>query len=376
MLKTGDAFLCSAAKILIYFFLLGVVFFWGCNQESSPNPAPSSALYFPPLEGTQWDTIDPEALGWNTSELEDLLLNLELKGTRAFLLLKDGKIVVEAYFGQNLIGNAPFTRDTPWYWASAGKTLTAFTVGLAQEAGSLSINDPTYQYLGEGWTSLTPSQEAGITIFHQLNMTTGLDDSGNLDGTSPADLQYLAAPGTRWSYHNAPYTLLEKVVSEAVGSPFTQYFSDNLAKPIGMNGQWVWVGDNHVYFSNARSMARFGLLMLAEGKWSDDVILEDKGFLNEMINPSQNLNENYGYLWWLNQSSSFMVPRLRMVFSGAPIPSGPADMYSGMGRDGQFVSVVPSQNLVLIRMGDNPDDALVPFLLLEDIWTALTKVIP
>ena len=64
-------------------------------------------------------------------------------------MLKDGKIAIEKYFGT-------FTKDSLWYWASAGKTLTAFLVGQAQENGLLSISDSTSKYLGSGWTGLTP----------------------------------------------------------------------------------------------------------------------------------------------------------------------------------------------------------------------------
>ena len=106
-------------------------------------------------------------------------------------MLKDGKIAIEKYFGT-------FTKDSLWYWASAGKTLTAFLVGQAQEDGLLSIGDSTSKYLGVGWPGLTPEQERKITIRHQLTMTTGLDD-GLEDNHCTLDscLQFLAEPGTR-----------------------------------------------------------------------------------------------------------------------------------------------------------------------------------
>lgn len=68
-----------------------------------------------------------------------------------------------------------------------------------------------------------------------------------------------------------------------------------------------------------------------------------------------------------------MVPGLQRQFPGSFIPNGPADMYCGMGRDGQYVCVVPSQNLVLVRMGENPDQSLIPLQYLNDIWEIIKE---
>jgi hypothetical protein len=82
--------------------------------------------------------------------------------------------------------------------------------------------------------------------------------------------------------------------------------------------------------------------------------MTDTAYFNQMINTSQNLNLSYGYLWWLNGKSSFMVPTLQNVFPGPLFTDAPADMYAALGKDGQTINVVPSQNLVLIRMGEAP----------------------
>jgi CubicO group peptidase (beta-lactamase class C family) len=208
-------------------------------------------------------------------------------------------------------------------------------------------------------------------------MTSGLDD-GVADpfDTRPSALVYKAEPGTRWAYHNAPYTLLDKVIEGATGQNFPNYFNSKLASKIGMTGSWQQVEFNNVYFSNARSMARFGLMMSANGSWNREQIIQDKEFLQSMINTSQNINESYGYLWWLNGKDSFMVPSTQTRFPGSPIPKAPDDMYCGIGRDGQYVCVIPSKNLVLVRMGSTPDQSLVPFRFLDDIWGVLRNIIP
>mgnify|MGYP006306925265 CR=1 FL=1 len=198
-----------------------------CQINQSLN---SQSLYFPPATGNQWDTISPDSLGWCSSKIPPLLDYLDSKNTKAFILLKDGKIVIEKYFGT-------FDQDSLWYWASAGKTLTAFITGIAQQEGFLSINDTSSKFIGQGWTNCTPLQEERIRIWNQLTMTSGLDD-GVPDPYCTIDtcLNYLADPGTRWAYHNAPYTLLIDVIENATGSNINNYLSQKLHAVTGMNG--------------------------------------------------------------------------------------------------------------------------------------------
>ncbi|MFM7222414.1 MAG: serine hydrolase domain-containing protein [Bacteroidota bacterium] len=316
------------------------------KNEPTPTPSPEP-LYFPPITGTEWQSLTPSSLGWNESQLNDLYPYLQSKNTKAFIILKNGKIVAEKYFGT-------FKADSVWYWASAGKTMTALLVGIAQQEGLLNINSRSSTYLGRGWTSLPVLKEDMITVRNQLTMTTGLDDDGaDDDCTTPACLTYKADAGTRWAYHNAPYTLLDKVVENASGQTYNAYFQQKIRNPIGMNGLWVRSGYNNVYFSNARSMARFGLLMLNKGKWDQTPILTDSNYFKAQVSSSQNINPSYGYLTWLNGKSNFMAPIFQTVFPGMIVPNAPADMYCALGKDDQKVYVVPSQKLVVIRLGES-----------------------
>lgn len=324
-------------------------------------------LYFPPASEA-WETQSPENLGWCTDSLESLYDFLELNDTRAFLVLKDGKIVVEKYFYN-------FDQDSVWYWASAGKTLTAFLAGLAQEQGALSIEEPSSKYLGD-WTAAPQEQEDSITIWHQLTMTTGLDDSvDNLDCSDRECLRYLADPGTRWSYHNAPYTLISDLIEEATGQNYNLYTRDAILNKIGGAGAWLRLEYNRVFFSSPRTMARFGLMILAEGQWEDEIIMEDKQYFNSMITPSQNINPAYGYLWWLNGQERIMVPGIRRTFNQALCPPAPADMVAAMGKNSQLLNVVPSEGLVVVRMGESPSNAPVSYDLQDGIWEYLNKII-
>lgn len=332
-------------------------------------PLFAQVLYFPPLVGDEWETTSPEELGWCTDSIASLYGFLEEEGTKAFLVLKDGKIVLEEYFGT-------FTQDSLWYWASAGKSLTAFLVGLAQEDGYLSIEDPSYQYLGEGWTSCNPEDEQQITIWNQLTMTTGFDDGvDDPDCYDPECLQCLAAPGTRWAYHNAPYTSLGGVLENATGSTINDYFNTKIRNKTGMAGFYFSLGYNRVFFSTPRQMARFGLIVLNNGYWDQTPVLADTVYIRQMITPSQNINKSYGYLWWLNGQESFMLPQSQFVVPWSLAPNAPADMVSALGKNGQILNVVPSQNLIVIRMGNASDNFLVGTLLNDLIWERLNHVI-
>jgi CubicO group peptidase (beta-lactamase class C family) len=326
-------------------YLFTCTLFLACTKDNSSGPQPNTSIYFPPATGN-WETVTPSTLGWNNTALANTLNFLEQKNTKAFVILYNGRIVAEKYFGS-------FTADSLWYWASAGKTLTATLVGIAQKEGLLSLTDPAAKYLGAGWTSLSAAQEQQITIRHLLTMTSGLDDGVPDDHcTLPSCLQFKAAPGTRWAYHNAPYTLLEKVVEAASGKTYNSYFRDKIRDRTGMNGLWIKSGWNNVYYSNARSMARFGLLIQAGAQWNGTPVLSDAAYNNAMINTSQNINLSYGYLWWLNGKASHMLPTVQFVFNGSMVPNAPADMYAALGKNDQKIYVVPSKKLVIIRMGE------------------------
>lgn len=321
-------------------------------------------LYFPPLTTNTWDTISPKTLGWCVDRTDSLYTLLEQNKTKAFIILKDGKIVVEKYFGT-------FTADSAWYWASAGKTITATLVGIAQQQGLLNINDTTSKYLGKGWTSCPPAKEDLIKIKHQLTMTTGIDYLvPDWDCTDSACLKYKADAGTQWFYHNATYLLLQNVLEAASGKTLQQYTNQQLGLKIGLSGLWY----DGVFYSKPRTMARFGLLMLNNGIWNGDTILKDRNYYTQMTNTSQSLNESYGYLWWLNGKNSYKLPASTQTFAGPVCRPAPADMIAGLGKNDQKLYIIPSQKIVVIRMGDAAtDNSPVPVVFDTLLWNELNK---
>ena len=338
------------------------------NENTANDPSLSEEMYFPPNNSDEWETIEPMDLQWNTDKEQELISFLEEKHTKGFMILKNGRIVREWYFDD-------FKKNSLWYWASAGKTLTAFTLGIAQAQQYLSITDTTATYLGLGWTSLNADKEQKITLKHQLSMTSGLNYL-EFDCTSPDCLTYVSDAGEKWSYHNGPYTLLQEVIANAVNDTFDHYFATQLKDKIGMDGFWFVSGQNHVYYSPLRSMARFGILNLNNGVWKNELLLEDTSYLNAMKNSSQDLNLSYGYLWWLNGKQSYRLPGIGNLHQGSLIPNAPSDMYAGLGKNDQKLYIIPSQQLVVVRMGEAADtSALSSSEFDNELWQKINAFI-
>ena len=344
--------------------LLGLL---AARPGSAQAPAP---LYFPPTTGPAWASSPPASLGWCQPPLDSLLAFAGRKGSRALLILKDGRLVVERYYGT-------YTADSVHYWASAGKSLTATLVGLAQQDGLLTLGDSTSRYLGR-WTSAPRPRQRQILLRHQLAMTTGLDDTPPApctnESTAPTCLHYLAPPASRWAYHSGPYRTLQNVLVQASGAAsITQYTNQRLGNRIGMSGLWF----NDVYYSRARDMARFGLFILARGSWNGTGILTDAAYFQAMTTPSQALNRSYGYLWWLNGQSSYKLPGPQQTtFAGPLFPSAPADMIAALGKNDQKIYVVPSLGLVVVRQGRAAGASLLAASSFDtELWTRITGML-
>lgn len=357
MLMKNTSLILSAILLLV-----------SCSKHSDPKPTESNtSMYFPANSGTAWETTAATQLNWNTGAIADLKTFLAQKNTKSFLVLVNGRIVMEEYFnGHNAAAE--------WEWNSAGKTLVATTTGIAQQEGLLNINNKVSNYIGTAWTNMTLDKESLITVRHLLTMTSGIDDTKQL--VIKPNLTYVADAGTRWAYGNVFQKLID-VVAGASNKSFESYFNEKLKNKIGMDGYWNFGTIFTIYHSTTRSMARFGLLALNKGKWKDEQIINE-AFLNESCNTSQNINPSYGYLWWLNGKSKFMIPGEQTVYNGFLVPNAPADMYAAMGANDQRIYIIPSKNMVIVRMGNasdpsNPNFAVSGFD--NDLWAKINAVI-
>lgn len=334
-------------KIIFSLIILVVLSCDSADNNNNRTPIPTENMYFPPIGSSSWETKSIADLEWNQNAVQPLLDYLELKNTKSCIILVNGRIVLENYFNGHEV-------NTPWYWASAGKTLTATMTGIAEQQGFLNTSNKVSDYLNTGWTTAPLNKENLILCKHLLTMTSGLDDALG-DDVSPANLKYKADSGSRWAYHNV-YVKLQDVVATATNQTWGNYFNSQLRDKIGMTGTWLTSGEDlSVYWSNTRSMARFGLLMLNKGKWNSTTIVNEN-YCTTATNISQNINLGYGYLWWLNGKTSYHLPQSQLEFPGSIIPTAPDDMYMALGKNDQKIYIVPSKKMVIVRMGDAADD--------------------
>lgn len=349
----------------VLLLLLSIV---SCSKNDNEiQQTPTESMYYPSNTSASWETKSLSSLGWNQNAVQPLKDYLNQKGTKSFMILVNGRIVMEEYFNGH-------TATATWEWNSAGKTLVASTVGIAQQENLLNINNKVSDYLGTEWTSMPLNKENLITVKHLLTMTAGNDDTKQY--VIKSNLTYIADAGTRWAYSNI-FQKLTDVVNKASNKPFETYFNEKLKSKIGMEGFWNFGTIFTIYHSNTKSMARFGLLALNKGKWNNEQIINESYF-NESVSTSQSINPSYGYLWWLNGKTSFMIPNEQNVYQGFLVPNAPADMYAAMGAKDQRIYVIPSKKMVVIRMGDasdpvNPNFAVSGFD--NELWGKINAVI-
>jgi len=336
-------------------------------SEYWPHAAPDHA----------WETKPPETLGWDARKLQaavDYAFGLggreERHRTDSFLVIVDGYIVAERY-AKGL--NRDFVRTI----ASAGKSITACLVGIAQDKGLLDIHDDMALYFPE----LKFLKASGDRVWHHLTMTSGLTGEGRSGGTVDR-FQY--RPGTHWRYNTDAYHMLYPVIEQAGRKEagrgrrdVLQISNDWLFEPIGVEKvDYRRVPEKPhnptgvaTPIMTARGMARFGLLVLRNGHWDGERIISP-AFLNAAISSSQVLNPSYGYLFWLNGRNKLIQPVGKAITPSWRYPDAPPDAFGCHGAGGQHIVIIPSLKTVVVRQGDQPrieaenrDDAFLNQLL-------------
>jgi len=336
--------------------------------------AEGAEFYFPPPAAVgEWQTIAPADAGYDRAKLDEALDYARQQRSSGVVVVYRGKIMAEGYwnpdglpadgqkgnakkFGAKKAGYSMRTsgRDAAGHViedvASAQKSVSAILCGLAQERGLLKIGDSVHQHLGKGWSKATAEQEAAITIRHLLTMTSGLDE----------ELKFEAEADTRWFYNSTAYARVLMCTAAAAKMDRNELTKQWLAGPIGMaDSRWTErplaaaldVRNGVGFTTTARDLARFGVLILSNGDWNGQAIIKDKQFLHDALHPSQELNPSYGYLWWLNGQAKVM--RGRQLVAGPLVPTAPNDLVAALGALQRKLYVVPSQQLVVTRLGDN-----------------------
>jgi CubicO group peptidase (beta-lactamase class C family) len=331
-----------------------------------------------PYEGEYWPTYGwkgcrPEEVGMDSELLlraYDYVANPDVY-TRGLVIIRKGYIVGEAYFG-----NFDFYSRHPSY--SVAKSFMSALIGIGIDRRMFeSVEEPIYFYYPElnqkkgvrvrsYYLEEPPSSGAQrrITIENLLTMSSGLewneDDASNLVASDVVQMalqknyvQYVLSkpiihePGTVWNYSSGDSMLLSGLFNRVSGVSAYQFGLENLFIPIGIP-HIVWQSDSAGQTiggwgieATVREYAKFGYLYSKGGEWEDRQVVP-RGWIYQSVQPvSENVNY-YGYLWWLRPS-----------LGGSAGSIIPEDMFFALGLFTQQIFVIPSKDLVIVRMAND-----------------------
>jgi CubicO group peptidase (beta-lactamase class C family) len=350
-------------------------------------------IYYPPAEsGGGWRRCQQDAEVRNQAGMDPQKLQVMAQaqaqifaGPWAIAIVRKGYLVGE-WFG---VPTMPATTFDVW---SCTKSATGIAFGMLFEdsrnhklpAGAINMESHAYDFIPEG-LPLTDPRKDKIQLKHLLSMTSGIpgEDKGLIGipvapgkgeyelalgkdpgrfGVAASDMT--AAPGERWDYSDAAFAHLSLIFAKASGQEISDYMRERVFQPIGIeNFGWDRQGGaGHIgphtnahsgLRLSARDFARLGYLMAHQGAWNGKQIVP-KSWIDLATRSSQDLNPNYGYTFWVNTS-------------GARWPSAPKDTFAFMGYASNRCYIVPSLDLVVVRLGyapaNWPEDALLPAVL-------------
>ena len=268
----------------------------------------------------------------------------QLKRTRAALVVYDGQIVMEKYaYG--------FTKETPLLGWSMTKSVTNAMVGLLVKDGKLSTGR------GAPITEWAEDDRKKITLDNLLRMNSGLEF--NEDYASPSDATKMLftekstglyalrsklahKPGTVWSYSSGTTNILQEIIKRQFSTleDYLAFPHDRLFRKLGMSSavletdpSGTYVGSSFMY-ATARDWAKFGQLYLQDGEWNEEQILP-KGWAAYSASETKPSNGTYGAQFWIDTHDKEL----------------PSDTFFADGFEGQFVTIIPSEKLVVVRLG-------------------------
>lgn len=301
-------------------------------------------------------------------------------GTRAVVVVQHGRLVAERY--------APgFDRNTPLAGWSMTKGIVNAFLGILVRQGKLDIHSPAPI---SGWAD---DDRRRITIAQLMHMNSGLRwwefYAGPSDATrmlfKEANMGEYAAtssqrhtPGQVFNYSSGTANILSLIIRKTIDPrEYYRWPYEQLFYRIGMysavlepDAGGTFVGSSYCY-ATARDWARFGLLYLHDGKWKDQQILPD-GWVTLTTTGSP----SYGALWWLNKGAAAGETADEKIAAGGSgktrrYPQVPADCYACEGYEGQYIWVIPSLDLVVVRLAMEHGQRLNPNKFLPALIAAL-----
>jgi CubicO group peptidase (beta-lactamase class C family) len=325
--------------------------------------------------------MDPQRLNL----IRDQQLQI-FQGPWTIVIIRHGYLVAE-WFG---VPTMPHTTFDVW---SCTKSATGVAFGLLLDDSlhhklphdiQISLDTPVYDFVPEGYPLSDPEKQK-IKLRNTLTMTSGIPgESRGLIGlaVAPRSGEYELAlgkepnrfgisaakltgqPGTVWDYSDAAFAHLSLFFAHATGREIADYMKERVFDPIGIEDvSWDRQGGSgHIgshtnahsgLHLSARDFARLGYLLAHDGKWQDKQIVP-REWIQTATRSSQQLNPSYGYTFWVNTD-------------GVLWPSAPRDAFAFRGYGANRCYVVPSLDLVVVRVGDAPpnwgEESLLPAVL-------------
>ena len=298
----------------------------------------------------------------------DLFAYLIENNTSSFLFSRNGDLLIDEEFRVkkslkpmsimffNLFQHGFVKNRSQEDVASVQKSVVSILIGIAQQKGLVDIEKSVSTYIGK-WTRLEEEKESLITIKNLLEMTSGLD----------VDFNYLAKPGSQWSYNTRAYSQLIFVLEKATGLQINALSSEWLFAPLLMKdtfwkerkkGPLGFRKDSSKYglITTGEDLLKFGEFILNGGEIGDNHIISDIDFFDDSFTKSQDLNEAYGYLWWLNNSKTHMTWN-KDRSSGQLFSNAPEDTILALGAGSRILAIIPSKEIVLVRLGSFPKNS-------------------
>ncbi len=317
-----------------------------------------------------WPTGAPEEHGIDPAKLDEAAAVAEGNASRCLLVIRHGVLVYERYFA----GAGADTVHKSW---SLAKSYSSTLVGIAVDRGDIhSLDDSAADYVPE-WRG---SDREAITVGDLVSMTSGLEWSAFQDYVEMAvfadddtefalGLSLAEPPGSRWVYHNGAVQILEPLFRNATGLTIEEYAQAHLWSRIGMHATWEHdPSDNPTPYANVlttcRDHARLGYLYLRGGRWGEEQVVSSD-WVAGALQPSQEMNRAYGRLFWLNGGTP-AVDAMMEPWPGRMVPFAPEDLFAARGFGNQFIDVIPSLDLMVIRFGEDPTSSFDIAALLRD----------
>lgn len=327
----------------------------GCTLVFGADAPPAALRAPPPADAVQADIAGPDVVAPEnlTAALDRAFADGE---TRAVVIVRHGRVIAERYA-------QGYSAETPLLSHSMAKSVVNALVGLLVRDGRLDLNAPAPI---AAWRDDPVRRHISIDNLLRMNAGMGFDEGGGAsiathiwytesDTAARAAEAELHAPiGAEWGYSSRSYALLSKIIGDELGGPqgVRDYAERELFGPLGMthvtlefDGTGTMMG-GQALFATPRDFARFGLLYLHDGVAGGRRILPE-GWVAYSTRATG--DTGYGAGFWLNTTDT-MIPEWHMRWG---IPGAPRDAFMARGYLGQYTVIVPSADMVVVRMGSS-----------------------